>query len=184
MTILDNLIEKGYGTPMQERTLILIRGLSGSGKTTLANIICQANPKYFSISVDDFFTLDGEYEFNAPQLQEAHEWCKLNVETAMTQKMETIVVHNTFSRRWEIEPYQELALSHDYNVCIINLYDAGLNDVQLSKRSPHQISVTNVRAQRTRWEPDPYRDIKRKRFYPRHEPQRDTRFKSLHPYRH
>ena len=177
MTILDKLIEKGYNNSMTKKTLIIIRGLSGSGKTTLANIICQANPKYLSISVDDFFTLDGEYQFNVEQLQEAYEWCKLSVDTAMTQNMQTIVVHNTFSRRWEIEPYQELALNKGYDVCIINLYDAGLNDVQLSQRSPHRISVANIRAQRTRWEPDPYRDIKRKRNYSSNNTHHNTHFK-------
>ena len=59
------------------KKLILIRGLSGSGKTTLADMICTDENSCISISVDDYFyDEEDNYEFDAKQLKEAHEWCK------------------------------------------------------------------------------------------------------------
>lgn len=163
--------------PKSTNTLIIIRGLSGSGKTTLAEQICDiSEDSRISIAADDFFYDDDDvYNFDAEQLKDAHDWCKQEVESCMVQNFNIIAVHNTFTRRWEVEPYIELANKHDYQVTVISLFDAGLNDIQLAKRSLHGIPVNSVRAQRNRWEDDIFRTEARSsqnRFSPHPYPRR------------
>lgn len=143
---------------MIDRLLILVRGLSGSGKTTLAERICEGSDSAVCISADDFFyNDDDEYVFDPEQLKEAHAWCQSETESCMVQGFETIVVHNTLTRTWECEVYINLANSNGYEVMVVNLYDAGLNDSQLSSRSEHNIPLASIRSQRKRWDSDVFR---------------------------
>jgi len=102
--------------------LYILRGLPGSGKSTLARTlvdtpcICEA---------DQFFVNQetGEYKFNPDEIKIAHQWCKNNVEDRMKYNEETygldyseIVVSNTFTQEWEIEPYFKLAEKYGYRV--------------------------------------------------------------------
>lgn len=103
------------------RVLILLRGCPGSGKSTFANhmwadgVIFEAD-KYFYLE-------DGTYKFDASKLKEAHEWCRMGVQTAMEQNHLTIgryypeiVVSNTFTQEWEMAAYLELAKQFEYTV--------------------------------------------------------------------
>lgn len=91
--------------------LYLIRGVSGSGKSYLAERLTKAN-----YSADDYFMFDGEYIFDKSQIQEAHDYCYEEVVFAMEEKCPTIAVHNTFTERWELDPYYALARRYGYNV--------------------------------------------------------------------
>lgn len=96
--------------------LVLLRGLPGSGKTTLAK---SFNCAHFE--ADMFFMKDGEYQFDATKLKDAHAWCQTEVNNAMilnhtTGINENIVVSNTFTQEWEMEAYYELAKKYGYTV--------------------------------------------------------------------
>ena len=147
---------------MSDKYIIIIRGLSGSGKTTLAQQICGAldfeDERRVAVSADDFFIDDkGNYTFDQSKLSEAHDWCKSEVDVCAREGYDVIVVHNTFTKRWEVSPYIEIAQKNGYRVQVINLYDNGLNDVQLAERSCHNIPITSISSQRERWELDVYR---------------------------
>ena len=149
----------------KEKKLILIRGISGSGKTTLADLICGEDEDKIAISSDDYFYTDeGDYVFEQDSLKDSHTWCQNEVETCMTQGFEVIVVHNTLTRRWEVEPYMTLANRKGYELTVVSLYDSGLTDYQLASRSPHKIPLGSVRAQRKRWEHDVFRSAKKDRY--------------------
>lgn len=153
-----------------KKIMIIIRGLSGSGKKTIANLICdeesmeylddpEGTPERVSISADDYFyDEDGSYKFNPEEFKAAHEWCKNEVEVCAKQGYEVIVVHNPFTRKWEVDPYFQIAISNGYRISVLNLYDSGLNDAQLASRSEQDIPVHNIRKQRQRWELDVFRE--------------------------
>ena len=92
--------------------LILLRGLPGAGKSTLAKTFEGA--RHFEA---DIFFLDenGNYNFDATKLREAHEWCRNNVDNTMSFGID-VVVSNTFTQKWEMDAYYELAKKHNYVV--------------------------------------------------------------------
>jgi adenylate kinase family enzyme len=137
--------------------MYLIRGLSGSGKTTLANAIVSDLPTRASICVDDFFVgEDGVYKFEPERLKEAHDWCVEEADLVAQDSYEVVVVHNTFTRKWEAEPYFKIAEKYGYVVQVVSLYDSGFNDRALSERCVHGISEKAIQTQRKRWDLDIY----------------------------
>jgi predicted kinase len=93
-----------------EKELILLRGLPGSGKSTLANRICDKVAE-----ADEFFVVNGVYQFDATKLKQAHEWCRNKAHEWM-KKGYNIVVSNTFTQEWEMEAYYCLAEQYGYRV--------------------------------------------------------------------
>jgi hypothetical protein len=64
---------------------------------------------------------DGQYIFNRADIKKAHEWCQNEVQFAMILNHtsglnESIVVSNTFTQEWEMEPYYKLAETYGYRV--------------------------------------------------------------------
>ena len=104
-----------------KKSLVLVRGVSGSGKSTFAGEFLNSS---FLISTDDFFMNEGKYEFNPEHLVANHQRCIDSVESEMkfresVTESTTIVVHNTFTRKWEMEPYIDLARKYGYNLYTI-----------------------------------------------------------------
>jgi predicted kinase len=98
------------------KTLYIVRGVPGSGKSTFAKTLGGTH-----FETDIFFMKDGEYKFEPSKIKEAHKWCQDSVEQAMllnhtTGENETIVVSNTFTQEWEMQPYYAMAESWDYRV--------------------------------------------------------------------
>ena len=135
------------------KRLILIRGLSGSGKTEHAELIVGDHEDRAEVTVDRFFEDDdGKYTFDFTRIKEAYEWCKNETKLLLEDEYEVVVVHNSFTRKWEAEPYFNLAKEHGYEVQVISLYDGGLNDKNLSDRSVHGLSPHQISEQRKRWD--------------------------------
>lgn len=102
--------------------LILLRGLPGSGKSTLANVLsCQNVWPVFS--VDDFFTnpITNEYVFNFDKNHLAYKNCRTQTEQKMQDKCEKIIVENTFTLDWEMEPYFKLAKNYNYQIFVVTV---------------------------------------------------------------
>jgi predicted kinase len=98
--------------------LILLRGLPGSGKSTLGDVILRTPQQDPSLlSADDFFIDEnGNYNFDSTKLQEAHSQCQLRCAERMKLQLSKIVVANTFTQDWEMEPYFEMAERYKYRV--------------------------------------------------------------------
>jgi predicted kinase len=106
---------------MIPKILYIVRGVPGSGKSTFAKTLTNE----YSICEADQYFVDretGEYKFNFDELKNAHQWCRDEVEIRMKdnqvnyQFYPTIVVSNTFTQEWEMEPYFKLAEKYGYTV--------------------------------------------------------------------
>lgn len=89
--------------------LVLIRGLPGSGKSTIAKSLHKAGFEWFEA---DFYHLndEGDYCYDPDNVKAAHDWCQSETRKALANG-KRVVVSNTFTRRFEIEPYFEMANS-------------------------------------------------------------------------
>lgn len=103
------------------KELILLRGVPGSGKSTVAKLMGAGGAGYAHFEADMYFMEDGVYKFNPAKIKDAHAWCQNSVERAMllnhtTGDNSVIIVSNTFTQEWEMEPYFKLAEKYGYNV--------------------------------------------------------------------
>ena len=124
-----------------ERELLLIRGLPGSGKTTMAKQYAQIG--YVHCEADQYFERGGEYRFDPAKLHAAHDDCLRRAISAMDAGR-SVVVANTFTRRWEMEPYLRAAKRRGINVRIIEATGNWPN--------VHGVPADAIERMRARWE--------------------------------
>jgi predicted kinase len=111
------------------KELFLLRGLPGSGKSTLAKLLGRIH-----FEADMFFMKEGVYQFDITKLRDAHQWCQLTVEEYMMNSYEglykRIIVSNTFTQAWEMQPYFDLAEKYGYRVysLIVENRHGGVNE--------------------------------------------------------
>lgn len=162
--------------------LFLIRGLSGAGKSTLVDALHIDSDSWdktgsysFAVSADDFFVGDdGVYRFDPSKLSEAHGRSQLMAEghfhaafrkdpnvgrddpsNPWNDKPEhgvRVIVHNTFSSRWEMEPYIKMAKKYGAKLVVIDLFDGGQTDEELFRRNLHNVPLEVIQQMRRRWE--------------------------------
>jgi predicted kinase len=100
------------------KILIILRGLPGSGKTSFAKYMFSNN----IFEADQYFyDNEGNYNFDASKLHQAHLDCQRRVEELMkisdtTQYGQEIVVSNTSTTEKELQPYLNLADKYNYKV--------------------------------------------------------------------
>lgn len=104
------------------KTLVLLRGLPGSGKTTLAQALKHASACPI-FSVDDYFTdpETGRYFFKYQENHLAYKACEQNTRKALEEAVPLVVVHNTFTLDWELEPYFQMARECDYQLHVVTV---------------------------------------------------------------
>lgn len=131
--------------------LILVRGLPGSGKSSFAGNFEAAEV----FAADDYFYKRGEgkYAFDPTLLGEAHKYCQRATYFALYAGRD-VVVTNTFSCRWELEPYLKFAAEVDTQVTVVDLFDGGLTDEGLAERGLHGVTASGIATMRARWEHD------------------------------
>ena len=130
-----------------EKMLYLVRGIPGSGKSTLAKTISP-----IIVEADQYF-VDGEgnYNFDGSKIKLAHEYCRSQTEAWMktdgTQvNVDKIVVSNTFTQFWEMEPYFELSKKYGYKTFSIVVENRHGN------KSIHNVPEEKVEQMKNRFE--------------------------------
>lgn len=98
----------------------MLRGLPGSGKSSLAQVLSHQRHPVFS--VDDYFTDEnGHYHFDHLKNHLAYKSCEERTAKAMQRDEQLIILDNTFTIEWEIEPYFKLAAEHGYRVHVVTV---------------------------------------------------------------
>ena len=128
--------------------LYIVRGLPGAGKSTIAEKMAA-----HVASADDYFMDEGEYLFDPTKLGAAHADCQTRTRRAL-ETGEDVAVANTFTQRWEMQPYLKMAADAGACVCVVNVYDGGLSDDELAERNIHGVPLEAIEAMRTRYEDD------------------------------
>ncbi len=112
------------------KTLYIVRGIPGSGKSTFAKSIGGIH-----IEADQFFMINGEYNFDITKIKLAHKYCQNQTEAWMKTdgvqvNNDKIVVSNTFTQEWEMEPYFKLAEKYGYRTfsLIVENRHGGVNE--------------------------------------------------------
>jgi predicted kinase len=114
-----------------EKMLYLVRGLPGSGKSTFSKTLGGIH-----IEADQYFVdIEGNYNFDGSKIKLAHEYCRAQTGAWMKTdglqvNVDKIVVSNTFTQEWEMEPYYELAKKYGYKVfsIIVENRHEGINE--------------------------------------------------------
>ena len=112
------------------KTLYIVRGVPGSGKSTFAKSIGGIH-----IEADQFFMENGKYNFDITKIKLAHKYCQNQTEAWMKTdgaqvNNHKIVVSNTFTQEWEMEPYFKLAEKYGYRTfsLIVENRHGGVNE--------------------------------------------------------
>jgi len=129
--------------------LILLRGIPGSGKTTLGHVILKwlSSDTTDVLSADDFFMDEkGNYNFDITKIKEAHNDCQVRCANKMKNEFSKIVVANTFTQKWEMEKYYEMAERYNYRVhsVIVENRHGGINE--------HDVPDETIQKMRNRFE--------------------------------
>lgn len=121
--------------------LVLVRGLPGSGKSTFAQALALTGYEHYE--ADMFHMVDGQYKFDPARVSEAHAWC-LEMATAALESGKSVVVSNTFTRLWEMEPYQAVAKGLGVQTHIVTMTGKWQN--------VHDVPAEVLERMRDRWE--------------------------------
>ena len=126
-----------------KQQMILIRGLPGSGKSTLARLLQKTGLFYWCEA--DLFFLDeeGNYNFDIKQIKEAHNYCKSMIADALAHNL-NVIVSNTFTQKWEMQPYLTMAKAYGIEPFIIETKGTWANI--------HNVPQEVIERMKNRWE--------------------------------
>jgi predicted kinase len=123
-----------------EKVLFIVRGIPGSGKSTFAKTLVKKD--YCHKEADMFFVdREGNYKFEPSKIKDAHKWCQEEMDFLMRLEHSPVVVSNTFTQEWEMEPYFELAKKYGYKVfsIVIENRHGGTNEHNVPQEKVEQM---------------------------------------------
>lgn len=132
---------------MQYAKLILVRGHPGSGKTTFAQIL-QERIGGKLVSTDDQFMKNGRYEFDPKLLPTNHRIARSMTRILLRDpNCEHVIVHNTFTKLWELNQYIEIAEQENADFMVFRC----LGDF----KNVHGVPEKTVTRMKNKYEPYP-----------------------------
>lgn len=121
------------------QTLVLIRGMPGSGKSTMA----KALTGFCHYEADQYFQTKDGYDFDKALIKTAHKKCQYNTRNAL-QDGYSVVVSNTFTQHWEMQPYWDMA--KEFNIPCHEMTCHG------NFQNVHNVPQSVIEAMQNRWE--------------------------------
>ena len=98
--------------------VIIMRGIPGSGKS---HYVRENYPDAVVCSADEFFMVDGEYQFDPTRIGQAHSFCLAKFIDAVKRGVPEIVVDNTNVHQWEFVNYKAIANLGNYEIEIVDV---------------------------------------------------------------
>lgn len=132
--------------------LILIRGLPGSGKSKLAETIkwlgfyaetANIGDHWYHFEADMYHIKNGVYDWKPENVVAAHAWCRGEADCALSQGG-NVIVANTFTRLWEMNPYIEMAKKYKAELTVLT--------VEGNHGNVHDVPDEVIEKMRKRWE--------------------------------
>lgn len=121
--------------------LTIIRGLPGSGKSTLAKTL-----GVFHVEQDMMCMIDGKYQWEGNKVAQRAKDAQ-NITNMIMSCGCDVVVSNTFTRLWELQPYLDLAKIHNYKV---EIWTCTKNYGNV-----HNVPEESIKKMKNRWEDIP-----------------------------
>lgn len=130
----------------------ILRGLPGSGKSTIAAKLASSNHIF---STDDYFrNSEGIYKFDHTKPGQHHANNQGAFRVVCEEGVDPVVVDNTSTRRWEMEPYIKAARENGYTVVEMLVGDPWDEKYQeeCAARNIHGVSLEIVQRMAKRFE--------------------------------
>lgn len=141
------------------KVLVMIRGLPGSGKTHLATNIVRStvggDPSQFIFSADDYFVMlgRGPYQYVRSKLTEAHNYAQKKAFSAMRKGVSPVIVCNTHTQSWEMQPYVVTGVQNGYIVRVLEPNTPWARNVnELVRKNTHGVVKESIRNMIERYE--------------------------------
>ena len=125
--------------------MILVRGLPGSGKSTLARELWSQSTSTDWHETDAWFNLYNDQKFDASKLKTAHDWCQQETIRSAKEGF-SVVVSNTFTQEWEMQPYFDIAKK--YNMQVVTL----VVENRHGNASVHSVPASTIEKMKNRFQ--------------------------------
>ena len=139
--------------------VIFLRGISGSGKTTLCNSLSHllGLEKVVSISADNYFIVDGIYNFEISKISDAHKACIISMEKALqSSEFPYIIIDNTHTRLWHLSNAERVAEKYGAKIFYLDIIVPDHTHFLLClKRQRHNVPEDVLLEQWVNWEKNP-----------------------------
>ena len=99
----------------------IMRGVSGSGKSSIAKMLApDSDTDSMIFSTDQYFMVNGKYEFDPSKLRENHaKNLQAWIDAVEAELYSTVVCDNTNTTDWELMIYRETAEDNGYDVIYV-----------------------------------------------------------------
>ncbi len=135
----------------------ILRGLPGTGKSMLARTMGMGWGYAKTFSTDDYFMVNGEYQFDPSKLGEYHQKNLNAADDYMKDFKDSsnsimCIIDNTNTQHWEYEKYIQSAENNGFMVQVISIdWDAKAIPLY-AERNSHGVPVEAIYRMAARWE--------------------------------
>ncbi|KAG8179405.1 hypothetical protein JTE90_026305 [Oedothorax gibbosus] len=135
------------------KVMFILRGPPSTGKATLSEMLTTTYPEAEFCCADSYF----KNSFASPvrskaSIADSHVYCEKKAKEACLSNAKTIIVQNTHIRKWEMQPYLDLAAEFHYTVIMaITLYRFDVTPEALLANNTDGLDIRYFRNRLRQW---------------------------------